>query len=319
MGEVVEVAPPRGVGGPGAVRVTSNMTSNMMTAAGGGGSARPGRAGAPISTMLTADERMRVDAAGHGLYHTLHRESIEDVLRDLRTRQVSAVIVSVASLSRCDRRETERVAAMVREFPRVPAVALLTAVETATPRAVLALGQSGVRTLIDVRQPTGWGDLRQALATDGRHDLERLVSAALAADLPDAREDCVRWLESLFTLPPRVCTVRVHARALGVRPSTFMSRFFRLGLPAPKRYLAMARLVRAARQFENPGCSIAAVANRLEYSSPQSFGRHVRMLLDLSAGEFRERYDGEGMLQRFRDELVLPYREALSKLAPLGR
>jgi len=25
------------------------------------------------------------------------------------------------------------------------------------------------------------------------------------------------------------------------------------------------------------------------------------------------------MLQRFRDELVLPYREALSKLAPLGR
>jgi AraC-like DNA-binding protein len=302
MHVAVEVAPMRGAGSVVA-----------------GGSAVGRVPGAPVATMLTIDERLRVDAAGQGLYHTLHRECIEDVLRDLRTRQVSAVIVSVASLTRCDRRETERVATMVREFPRVPAVALLTALEPATPGAVLALGHSGVRTLVDVRQPSGWGELRRALVANDRQDLERLASVALADDLCGARPECVRFFESLFALPPRVCTVRVLARALGIRPSTFMSRFFRLGLPAPKRYLAMARLVRAARMFENPGVSIASVANRLEYSSPQSFGRHVRTLLDLSAGEFRERYDGEGMLDRFRDELVLPYRDALRRLAPLGR
>ena len=94
------------------------------------------------------------------------------------------------------------------------------------------------------------------------------------------------------------------ARRLDVLPSTLMSRFFRARLPAPKRYLAMARLVRAARLFENPGFSVANVANHLDYSSPQSFGRHVRTLMDITAVQFRERYDGEGMLQHFRETLV---------------
>jgi AraC-like DNA-binding protein len=269
--------------------------------------------------MLTADERLRVDAAGQGLYHTMHRETMDDVMRDLRTRQVSAVIVSVASLGRCDGRETERLAAMVREFPRVPAVALLTELETHTPRAVLALGRSGVRTLIDVRQAGGWRDLRQTLAGGTQHDFRRLVLATLGDDLHGAHDDCLRFFETLFTLPAHVSTIRELARILDVHPSTFMSRFFRLGLPAPKRYLAMARLVRAAHLFENPGCSIAAAANRLEYSSPQSFGRHVRTVLGVSASRFREQYDAEGMLHRFRDELVAPYRDALRRLTPSGR
>ena len=292
-------------GGPGAVRPVEGS--------------RPGRQSAPVSTMLTADERLRVDAAGQGLYHTMHRETMDDVMRDLRTRQVSAVIVSVTSLSRCDGRETERLAAMVREFPRVPAVALLTELGTHTPRAVLALGRSGVRTLIDVRDAGGWRDLRQTLAAGTQHDFRRLVLATLGEDLHGAHEDCLRFFETLFTLPAHVCTIRELAEMLDVLPSTLMSRFFRLGLPAPKRYLAMARLVRAAQLFENPGCSIAAAANRMEYSSPQSFGRHVRTLLGVSAGDFRERFDAEGMLQHFRAELVTPHVEALRRLTPLGR
>ncbi|HVE79051.1 MAG TPA: helix-turn-helix domain-containing protein, partial [Gemmatimonadaceae bacterium] len=89
-------------------------------------------------------------------------------------------------------------------------------------------------------------------------------------------------------------------------------------LPAPKRYLAMARLARAARLFENPGRSVANVANHLDYSSPQSFGRHVRTMLGMTAVAFRQRYDGEGMLQRFRDELVLPYAATLRRFTPLA-
>jgi AraC-like DNA-binding protein len=83
------------------------------------------------------------------------------------------------------------------------------------------------------------------------------------------------------------------------------------------RYLAFARLVRAARLFENPGLSVASVANALEYSSPQSFGRHVRTMLRLTAVQFRDRYDGEGMLHRFRAELVTPFLPALRRFTPL--
>jgi AraC-like DNA-binding protein len=97
-----------------------------------------------------------------------------------------------------------------------------------------------------------------------------------------------------------------------------MSRFFRARLPAPKRYLAFAGLIRAARLFENPGLSIADVANHLDYSSPQSFGRHVRTLLQLTAGEFRRSYDGAAMLERFRHELVLPHVETLCSLSPIA-
>jgi len=95
-----------------------------------------------------------------------------------------------------------------------------------------------------------------------------------------------------------------------------MSRFFRARLPAPKKYLALARLIRAAKLFENPGLSVASVANYLNYSSPQSFGRHVRTVMKMSPVLFRETYDGTGMLQYFRSELVLPYADTLRTFRP---
>jgi AraC-like DNA-binding protein len=98
---------------------------------------------------------------------------------------------------------------------------------------------------------------------------------------------------------------------------TLMSRFFRARLPAPKRYLSSSRLVRAARLLENEGLSVANVADHLDYSSPQSFGRHVRAQLGLTASEFRRRFDGEGMLHRFREELVLPHLSRLRTFSPL--
>ena len=267
-----------------------------------------------VTTMLDPGERARVDAAGVGLYRAFHRESLDDILRDLRERPIGAVLLSV---TRCMERDAARLATMVREFPRVPAVALLSQVEQQTPRAVLALGRSGVRTLVDVRQPTGWRELRTVLLEGRADDIQRLALAALATDLPDAHEECRRFFETLFR-PGSIATVRVLARALGILPSTMMSRFFRARLPAPKRYLAMARLVRAARLLENAGLSVANVSNHLDYSSPQSFGRHVRTMLGLTAVEFRQRYDGEGMLRRFREDLVIPHVAVLRRFTPLS-
>ena len=97
-----------------------------------------------VATFLTPTERQRVDAAGQGCYVALHRESFEDLLVDLRTRAVSAVLVSVA---RYQTQHATQVARLVREFPRVPAVALLTISETRTTHSLLALGQQGVSSL----------------------------------------------------------------------------------------------------------------------------------------------------------------------------
>jgi AraC-like DNA-binding protein len=265
--------------------------------------------------MIEPVERQRVDAAGAGLYRTIHRDSLREVIRDLKERRISAVIVSVG---RCVREEPAQMAAVVRAFPRIPTLALLSSAGDTTAEAVLALGNCGIRTLIDVREPAGWSRLRALLGLEATKDIYRLVIAALREDLRGVPDDFWRFFEALFSPEFRVSTVRQLARRLNVLPSTLMSRFFRARVPAPKRYLAFARLIRAARLFENPGLSISDVANHLDYSSPQSFGRHVRTLLSITAGEFRCTYDGERMLGRFRRELVLPNLDLLRELRPLA-
>lgn len=267
----------------------------------------------PVSTILTPLERSRVDAAAQGLCDALHRESLEEVLSDLREQKANLVLISV---TRYGSQSSSRMAAMVREFPRIPAVALLTETQNSTPHATLALGQLGIRTLVDARVPSGWQTLRNLLASQGTGDLQRSALAQISLDLPGVSKDCWRFFELLFDSSPRISTVRQLARHLNILPSTLMSRFFRAKLPAPKRYLSLARLIRAARLFENPGLSVARIANHLDYSSPQSFGRHVRTVMKMSPVKFRSTYDGQGMLQFFRRELVLPYVDTLCAFRP---
>lgn len=269
---------------------------------------------APVITVLEPHERPRVDAAGAGVYRAIHRETVADALEELKHRRVSAVLLSVV---RCGREHDRRMHAVVQEFPTVPTVALL-GPEPASAESLLHLGNAGVTRLVDVRSPAGWTRLRHLLGSEVLHDTDRAALELIHAELGEVPADCWTFFEALFTASDRVSTVRELARRMGVLPSTLMSRFFRARLPAPKRYLAFARLLRAARLFEDPGHSVADVANALEYSSPQSFGRHVRTLLGMTAGEFRRTYDGAEMLERLMRDLVRPHREVLRALRPLA-
>lgn len=268
---------------------------------------------APVVTVLEPGERDHVDRVGAGLYRTVHRESVADVLADLRTKRIGAVLLSA---SRCRDSEIPRTRRVIRDFPGVPALVLLSGNRAIAPAQLLALGNCGMEHLVDVREPGGWKALRDAIAHAAiREKDERAVQDLLEA-VAGAPDDLIRFLRALFMgfAVPR--TVRDLSRSLGVLPSTLVSRFYRANLPAPKRYLALAGLVRAARLLENPGLSIADVAAHLDHSSPQSFARHVRIYLAMSAAEFRQTMDGETMMQRFREELIVPYASRLKSLAP---
>src|SRR5258708_30942592 len=201
-----------------------------------------------ISTILTPGERRRVDAAGEGSYRALHRDGVAELVRDIKSKRADAVLVSVA---RCDERIQPGICAMVREFPRVATVALVSQPTTDAPRVALSLGTSGITQLVDVTEPTGWQELRRLLLTNRRSEIQREALAQLGIDLAGVDPACWRFFEALFTPPPPLATVRALSREFGVLPSTLMSRFYRTGLPSPKRYLAGARLIRAARLFEN--------------------------------------------------------------------
>jgi AraC-like DNA-binding protein len=273
-----------------------------------------------VSTLLTLVERGRVDAIAAGEYDIAHRDSIDEVVSDVRVRRAQAAIISI---ERCHCLVAARIEAtlssMISDFPGVPALALLSEGSRVTLSAVLLLGRTGIRTVVDGRTADGWRRLRQALATRAvAIDIETAAVAQLTTDLSGAPPDCRRFFLALFSAHEPIVRVDQLGQLLAVLPSTLISRFARGALPSPKVYLSWARLVRAASLLEEPGASVSGVAIALDYSSPQAFSRHVELQTGLTVPDFRRTHDGRAMLARFREELVLRYMGTLRTFSPLG-
>jgi len=266
-----------------------------------------------VCTVLPVPERPRIDAVGDGCFDTLHADSLREALRIARTRRVDAVVISV---HRCHGEALPVVARFVREFPAIPAVALVSRHDREATETLLRLGATGIRTAVDCTHPEGWSRLRDLVGHPASPVAARIL-ARLGPALGGVAVETRLFFEAVTRLAPALSTVRGLARHLRVRPSTLMSRFHRAGLPSPKSYLAGMRLLHAAYLFQNPGLSVSDVAYRMDYSSPQSFGRHLRAVLGVTAGEFRRRFPFDVALVRYVDLLVTPYREALRAFHPL--
>src|SRR5213076_2079166 len=236
-----------------------------------------------VCTVLPPPERPRIDAVGDGCFDTLHAESLREALYVARRRRVDAVIISV---HRCHGEALPGVARFVREFPAIPAVALVSRHDRDATETLLRLGATGVRTAVDCTHPDGWRRLRDLVGHPASPVTARVL-ARLIPGLSDASVETRLFFETVARLAPALSTVRGLARHLRVRPSTLMSRFHRAGVPSPKSYLAAMRLLHAAYLFQNPGLSVADIAYRLDFSSPQSFSRHLKTLLGVTASEFR--------------------------------
>lgn len=268
-----------------------------------------------IAAILRPEERGRVEAAGTGWFSVVHRESIPEAIRAVRERPVDAILLSV---HRCPDGQIDALDRLVQGFPGIPTVALVSRHDPEGSEALLQLGASGVRQVVDVTGPEGWHRLRQILGEPATRDIARIQGPLLQA-LGEVPPDARIFFEALIRLAPDISTGRQMADRLGVRCTTLMSRFVRAGLPSPKSYLAAMRLVHAAQLFERPGYTLADVAYRLDYSSPQSFGRHVRALLGITSSELRHRFPFETALKRFIELMVLPYGETWRGFRPLRR
>jgi AraC-like DNA-binding protein len=266
-----------------------------------------------VAAILRPEERSRVEAAGTGWFSLLPGESFPDAIRAVRERPVDAVLVSV---HQCREDSLDALDRLVKGFPGIPTVALVSRHDAVGSEALLQLGATGVRQVVDVTGPEGWQRLRQILGQPASRDVARVqgpVLAALGRVPPDTR----LFFEVLIRIAPDINTARQLAGQLSIRSTTLVSRFNRAGLPSPKSYLAAMRLVHAALFFERPGYTLADVAYRLDYSSPQSFGRHVRALLGITSSELRRRFPFPTALERFIDLMVLPYRETWATFQPL--
>jgi AraC-like DNA-binding protein len=256
-----------------------------------------------------------LEAAVQGSVAAIHAESLGEVIRAVRERSINAVFVS----PRCvELEELPRVAALVEGFPTVATVALVARHDAASSRRLLDLGAYGVRRMVDVSDRLGWQHLRDLISNPTSPTAARIFAKLIPA-LGDPALECRALFETVVSLAPSLTTVRSLADHLRIPPSTFMSRFFRAGLPSPKRYLAGTRLLYAAALLEIPALSLSDVAYQLQYSSPQSFGRHLRTVLGMTATEFRARYSFDAALVDFVGRLIVPYRTSFRTFYPLNR
>lgn len=267
-----------------------------------------------VCTLLPPAERTRFEAVGDGCFVTLHAESCREVLRAARCRRVDAVVLSV---HRCAGDDLPAVARLVREFPAIPAVALVSRHDPHATETLLRLGASGIRAAVDCTEPGGWRRLRDLVGQPASPVAARILHRLMPALGDEVPEDARLFFEALTRLAPAIRTVRALARHLRIPASTLMSRFLRAALPSPKTFLAAMRLVHAAYLFRNPGLSVADVAYRLDFSSPQSFSRHLRAMLGVTAAEYRRRFPFEVALDRYVDLLITPYRETFRAFRPL--
>ena len=267
-----------------------------------------------VSTLLLRDERAKIDVAGTGIFEAWHRSDMAEVLRDIRTNKTCAVLISVDYCT-----SHSEVRQLVSEIPEVPTIALIRQGEHQTVRTLLQLGYAGVKRAIDLQSDQAWDDLRDVITDSCGDHIERLLLDYVQERVGGRCRLWLDFMQAVSRTSRYSGSVRNLAHELGVLPSTLMSRFFRARLPAPKQYLTHVRLLRASALLKNPGLSLANVANHLDYSSPQSFGRHIRVTTGLSALQFRQRYTEGDLLSQLGKNLLEPYVQVLRSFRPVAR
>lgn len=269
---------------------------------------------ARIAAVLSPGERGRVDAAGSGHFSLLHHDSVRDAIRVVRDRPVDAVLVS---LSRCAGEAPALLERFTRNYPAVPTIALMTARADGDAETLLSLGATGVRHVVDATVPAGWRRLREVLTASPRDRSQAILRPVYQAIGP-INGNSKRFWEEVVRNAPDIRTVAVLSRRFGIPTSTMVSRFVRSGLPSPKDYLVAVRLLHAAKLFDEGDHTVADVAFRLGFASPQSFGRHVRAVMGITPGEFRSRLPFALVLERFLDRMVRPYAKVWRTFRPLA-
>src|SRR5216117_752326 len=107
-----------------------------------------------VCTVLPPPERPRLDAAGDGCFNALHADSLREALYVARRRRVDAVIISV---HRCHGEALPGVARFVREFPAIPAVALVSRHDREATETLSASAPPGSAARWTAPSPTAGG------------------------------------------------------------------------------------------------------------------------------------------------------------------
>src|SRR2546421_11776086 len=162
-----------------------------------------------VCTVLPLPERPRLDAAADGCFTTLHAASLRDALRAARRKRVDALVLSVHV---CRGDELPAVARFVREFPAIPAVALVSRPhDRDASETLLRLGATGIRSAVDCSEPAGWRRLRDLVGHPASPVAARILARVVPA-LDEGTGDVRAFFEAGARRPAVFLPGRLRAR-----------------------------------------------------------------------------------------------------------
>jgi AraC-like DNA-binding protein len=235
----------------------------------------------------------------------VHARTWDDALTAIRSRPVELAVVDPLLSGTASAHEIER---LRRFFPSLPLL-LYTSLSPATAGVLLALGQAGIRDVVIFRYDDHPSRLSELLAQEEARSASRQLLEQVASVLTPLPSE-LRWvLEEVLRSPAELQTVQQVAARARVDRRTFERWFARLGLPSPRHFLAVARVLYAHRLLQDPGFTVEDVAQRLGYAQTKTLQLHARSYLGLTAGEMRLTLEPAEALERVAQGF-LPVRRA---------
>lgn len=243
-----------------------------------------------VLTVVDSAMQNRLDVALGEVVRPRHLNSVSAAINVVRERPVRAILIGHTAQAPATTDDVGRLARMCSGL-------LILVLGDWAPDfsdALLRFGRYGLRDVVDFSTRDGLVRLR-TLLTHPEWSVAMRIEPYLQLGLKTSSREMQFIMNHLVRAAPIITTAHELAADLGVVPSSLMSRFFRAGLPSPKAYLALIRLLYAFGILEDANVSLAQAAVRLNYSSSQSFMRHVRDQLGMSGREFRARYSFEAL------------------------
>jgi hypothetical protein len=220
-----------------------------------------------------------------GAHTVLAAPSWPSMAAVLRARPVDIAVVDPCIEGAAD---TETVRALRTGFPGV-AVLVYTAISADSTRAMLTLGEFGVRHCILRGFDDEPGRFRDGLELLRAAGLEDRVLATLRLALAGAQApgSLISAIEQLFRAPRRFRTAEDIAVAAGIQRRGVNRWLDRAGI-APARILVIAaRVLRGYQYAQNPALAFTDIAERLSYPDPRVFKDHVRLMTGRGVSAWR--------------------------------
>jgi len=250
----------------------------------------------PKLALLQPDprERARIGAALGDEFALVHCDGWKRLQRVLREQGPDGAIidlygtprgVSLASIQRLRRKHPSLVLIIYSEF-------------TSREMDLYALGRMSVDGVIRAEEVVGPRDFKDRVTQALVSALASTVEDALRNRVPPLVLDSMTWAVEHAHRGPRVDDL---ARAQGFTPRSLSRDLASLGGPSPGQILLWGRLLRAAKQLEDPDRTVESVAHLLGYSTGAALRKAFRRSAAVSPARITEEGGVALVMEAFTD------------------